>query len=93
MLPFKLKSLSVLYTEKLKFPVTEWFSIACWTLSIIFKENNWLRTVKISKKGYQIMIFPILLNTLYCKLKTFFIQREFTKLMWGERKGGQNLCK
>ena len=81
MLPFKLKSFSVLYTEKLEFVVTEWAYIACWASPIFLKENGWLRAVKISKIGHQIMIFAILLNKLYCKLKTFFIQRATTKVM------------
>ena len=81
MLPFKLKSFSVLYTEKVEFISTECSYIACWASAIILKENGWLRTVKISKIGQQIIIFAILLNKLYCKLKTFFSQRATTKLM------------
>ena len=41
MLPFKLKSFSVLYSEKLEFVFTEYSCIACWASSIFLKENDY----------------------------------------------------
>ena len=66
----------ILYTEKLEFAVPEWPFIACWASPILLKESSWLKTVKKSQIGHEIMIFAILLIILYCKLKMFFSSKS-----------------